>query len=156
MSTNPQLEDGYTRIVNVILEELAMRDIAPGAMSILIIVMRQTWGFRKKLDRISISQFMEKTGLSKTGTINAIKTLVDNKMIYKIGRKHAPSYAVQKDYTLWLCQNRHGQVQKQNGQVCFTENGQVCLTHKRNKESTKEKKRDFQSLLRRTTERMVP
>ncbi|MBI5447822.1 MAG: replication protein [Gammaproteobacteria bacterium] len=62
----PQCEDGYTKIANELLEALARIRIPGETHQVLDTVLRKTYGYGKKEDAISLSQFVLATGLSKS------------------------------------------------------------------------------------------
>jgi len=76
-----QLEDGYTKIANELVD--AMSRYFPGFTEGQIIwcVLRKTYGWNKKTDKISISQIMKMTGKSRRMVIYALKSLESKKMI---------------------------------------------------------------------------
>ena len=55
----PQLENGYTKIANELLEAIAAIRIPGEAMQVLLVIIRKTYGYCKKKDAISISLFRE-------------------------------------------------------------------------------------------------
>jgi phage replication O-like protein O len=80
---NPQLENGYTSIANEIMERLAKARIPGEARQILDVIFRKTYGFHKKEDRISNSQFVELTGINKYNVCRAIKKLITMNVVIK-------------------------------------------------------------------------
>ncbi|NMB81592.1 MAG: replication protein, partial [Ignavibacteria bacterium] len=62
----PQLENGFTKIANEILEKLSQTYISANEWQVLIVILRRTYGFNKKSDWISNSQFSEATGIAKS------------------------------------------------------------------------------------------
>ncbi len=101
---NPQLENGYTAIANELLEALCRH--APGRAEgrVFDYIMRQTYGWNKKLDRLSYSQIQEGTGLSRRAVIYAMENLEAKNMI-TVGRAKVGDQlnlvGVQKDYENW-------------------------------------------------------
>src|SRR5580704_18496996 len=76
-----------THVPNVVFDKY-LQDLTGSEIKILLIVIRQTIGWvhkatgkRKKRDRISISQFMKKTGLSKRIIAKAIQSLVEKQLV---------------------------------------------------------------------------
>jgi phage replication O-like protein O len=105
---NPQKENGFVGVSNEIMEALARIRIAGEAMQILWVIIRQTYGFNKKYDWISISQFHTKTGIQKPHIIRALNKLKQMNIIAQKGNSVANngndnplSYCLQKDYDLW-------------------------------------------------------
>ena len=54
---NPRLEDGYTRIPNELLEQLAKSPFTAAQRRILDVVIRHTLGWNRESARISVSRF---------------------------------------------------------------------------------------------------
>ena len=103
MESDIQVENGnYTRIHNEILETLAKVRLSPLEFALLMVIFRKTYGYQKKNDVISISQFCEITGASRTGVIEALNNLVRLKIIYRepIGQMYY--YGFNKYYDQWL------------------------------------------------------
>ena len=97
-----QIEDGgYTRIHNLILEILAKAHLSSLEFRIVLFVIRKTYGFHKKTDVISITQFME-CGGSRRGTVTAIQNLIRLKVITRT--KKGPQsfeYGFNKYFETW-------------------------------------------------------
>jgi phage replication O-like protein O len=99
---NPQVEDGYTPIANEILEALARTKLSPNESRILFFLIRKTYGWKKKTDWISLSQFSKGTWLDRRNAHKAVKRLSDKRMVVicRDDIKH-PRYSFQKDYQKW-------------------------------------------------------
>jgi len=100
---NPQKEHGFTAIANEILEALARIGIPGEARRMLDVIIRKTYGYNKKVDKISTSQFMELTGLSRSKVYRARRKLKEMNLItiYKKGDSQTLTYCLQKDYDKW-------------------------------------------------------
>lgn len=99
---NPKLEDGFTQISNEILVALSFMSLSPNESRLLHCIIRQTYGWHKKEDWISQSQFTEKTGIIRQNVWRALEGLKRKKMVV-IGSdyKKYPTYGFQKDYDKW-------------------------------------------------------
>lgn len=99
---NPQLEDGYTQIANEILEALAKINMNAYETRALLFVVRKTYGWKKKKDWISLSQFSKGLDLDRRHVFRALKGLEIKGLIviYRDDKKR-PRYGFQKDYTKW-------------------------------------------------------
>lgn len=84
----PQLENGYTRIANEILEELAKIQISGYQWRCIMFLWRKTYGFKKCEDTISLSQWVDGTGLKKQHVCRTVKELEQRKIITKNGNKY--------------------------------------------------------------------
>ncbi len=98
---NPQLEDGRTEIANEIVEALAKVNLSAYESRVLWCVFRKTYGWHKKIDRISYTQFEETTGMKRWHIARTIKLLLARQMITCQGEGHNLEYGVQKDYEQW-------------------------------------------------------
>jgi hypothetical protein len=79
----------YTQLPNWIFSALPFW---PNAMTkIVLIVARQTYGYHREFDEISISQFQDWTGLSRQGVISGIKQAIEMGVVRK--KKHNDGYA---------------------------------------------------------------
>jgi phage replication O-like protein O len=61
----------YTQTPNILFDEI-MRDLNGAELKVILAVIRKTFGWHKKRDRISLTQLEETTGLSRQGILNAI------------------------------------------------------------------------------------
>lgn len=100
--SNPETEDGYTQIANEILEALCWMNLSPYEGRVLWCVIRKTYGWKKKIDWISLSQFSDTTGLDRRHIYKALKRLLFKRIIVisRDDKKH-PTYGFQKDYEKW-------------------------------------------------------
>lgn len=98
----PQLEDGYIRIATELWEAFMKIRIPGEARQILNAIIRKTYGWQKKWDTISLSQFEKMTGIKQPNIVRARKKLLDmNLIIIKKDNKDNVSYCIQKDYHKW-------------------------------------------------------
>lgn len=96
-----QIEDGYTRIANELFDNLIKLHLSGNEWAIVHCVMRQTWGWRKKVDRISLTQFTKHTGINRSSVNKAIKSLVAKQILVAKQQPSGNEYQIQKDYTKW-------------------------------------------------------
>ena len=100
--SNPQIENGFTRIANEILEALCKVNLSPYESRIFWFLARKTYGHQKKMDRISLSQFSEGTGIEKPNVRRTIRSLVDKRMVMTDKERfNRILYGIQKDYDQW-------------------------------------------------------
>lgn len=104
---NPQKENGYTPIANELTDRLCGIDIPGSHFRVLLVILRKTYGYSKKTDKISLSQFRELTGLSNRTVIRCIQDLEAKKMIHVVrllsdGLKAPNEYRFEKDYDNWV------------------------------------------------------
>lgn len=96
-----QGEERYTRVSHGILEALALADLGKRHYKVLLVLMRQTYGYDKASDEISLTQFHSKTGVLPPNVSGAIEELVDMCVVLKMAGKHAASLAINKDVSQW-------------------------------------------------------
>jgi len=101
---NPQAENGHVDIAHDIIEALARYRINGQSWQCLLVVFRKTYGWKKKEDEISLSQFSEMTGLKRSNVVRAIKWLVSRKILTSITEDttHANKYKFNKNFDTWL------------------------------------------------------
>lgn len=100
MNNNPQVEDGYTKIANEILDALLKVNFGGYERRVFDTIMRKTWGFNKKEDAISNSQICKSTGLHRAHVSRSLKSLIERNLVTRIGNKTS----IQKNMTLWKCE----------------------------------------------------
>ncbi len=132
---SPQWENGFTKIANEIVEALVKVRLPPSEKDIVLFIIRKTYGYQKKEDRISLTQFELGTGLSRPTVVKALKNLISRNMVVKAGLL----IKFNKDYEKWVV-NAGLLVKSQHefGKGGFTKTSKGGLTHKRKKEMTKE------------------
>lgn len=101
---NPQKENGFTQIANELIEKLAGADLSGREFRILLVVMRKTWGWKKKADRIALSQIEGLTGIEKRHVSGLLARLVKRGFLKRgipENGKGVRTYQLEKDYDLW-------------------------------------------------------
>lgn len=94
---NPQIENGHTRIANELMDQLGHLRISGNQFRILVVIIRKTYGFQKKIDKIANVQICEATGLGKSVVSRAMAELKERGIITASGK----SVGIQKDWELW-------------------------------------------------------
>jgi len=107
---NPQKENGYTAIANEIMDVLCKTDLSGGQRRCLDFIFRKTYGFNKKEDDISYSQFSEGTGISVRKVREHLKELSGRNIITMHENVHTSAqkraylpttYCFNKQYSQW-------------------------------------------------------
>ena len=148
---SPQKENGYTVIANEIMEHLAMPGINGSEYRLLFVIWRKTYGFNKKIDQISLTQFQNATFMNRAQVVKTIRDLVEKKILIKVGGE----YQFNKNWEEWEVSKREGSMQKHTSELfdCtgmqkdtsssmqkHTKTGMQKHTYKRKKEIIKETK----------------
>jgi phage replication O-like protein O len=99
---SPQVEDGYTKIANELVEALMKVNLSAYESRVLWFLFRKTYGWEKKTDWIALSQFASCLNLDRRLIHRAIKGLSSKQMIV-IERDDGLriKYGFQKDYDKW-------------------------------------------------------
>ncbi|MFW5437092.1 replication protein [Paenibacillus apiarius] len=77
-----QLEDGYTRIANELLEHVPRFKFNGTQLRIVLIVWRYTFGFMRKDHGLSIGFISKATGLSYKSVEKEMKNLIETKVLF--------------------------------------------------------------------------
>ncbi|MDD9339766.1 MAG: replication protein [Providencia heimbachae] len=101
-------EDGYTRLANELYEELIGANLTRNQAKVAHAICRKTYGFNKKIDRISDSQLAELARLPRQKVNKAKNELIAMNVIVKIGMAIGPN----KNLTEWEIPECH-----QNGVI---------------------------------------
>jgi phage replication O-like protein O len=97
-----QLEDGYTRIANDIIEALAKVDLTKRERRVIDVVLRETYGFNRKDCRLTLSYIAERTRLQRNHVCETVQRL-ERRNILLVDRSAAPFlYQFQKYSKRWL------------------------------------------------------
>lgn len=89
-SRGPQVEDGYTRIANELFEAVTNSQTCPVTLRqlrVVLAVIRKTYGFQKKADRISDGQLAAETGLTRQNVNQAKRELLAMGVLLMDGHK---------------------------------------------------------------------
>ena len=76
----------YTQVPNEFFDEM-IPNLKEGELRILLVIMRQTLGWKKERDRISLSQIAKKTGMERKSVCRSLKSLIELGLVekYKTG-----------------------------------------------------------------------
>lgn len=125
MDETPQLENGYCKIANELMEALSKYRIPGEQMQCLLFLLRKTYGYNKKSDRISNSQFVVGTGINKRNVKRAIDGLIEKRIVVKKDNEFIPTYQFNKDYRLWQKLSKKTTVVKFDHSVVKKDNKQL-------------------------------
>lgn len=74
------MNEGFILIPNSIFDKY-LSELTPSEFSVLMAIIRKTWGWNKTEDRISVSQISMATNLTNKTIINSLKVLEQKKII---------------------------------------------------------------------------
>lgn len=98
---SPQLENGYSKIANEILDAFASNRIPGEQMQCLMVIIRRTYGFHLKDSEISITEFRSATGINKPNICRAVDCLIQKNIIIKKDNGKKATYRFNKYYNTW-------------------------------------------------------
>ncbi|MCC8366535.1 replication protein [Xenorhabdus sp. PB61.4] len=85
------IDDGYTKLANNLYEELIGANLTRNQAKVAHAICRKTYGFSKKVDRISDSQLSQLTRLPRQKVNKAKNELINMKVIVKVGMMIGPN-----------------------------------------------------------------
>jgi phage replication O-like protein O len=102
--SNPQIENGYVKIANELYDALNCFSFPSASpLKLMHIVIRKTYGYNKKQDCISISQFQKMSKLSRPTIVYWLDWLVKSLLLVKgvqlLNKGYI--YAINKDFDKW-------------------------------------------------------
>ena len=97
---NPQ-PDKYTRISNEILCHLCWVNLSSYETRILLYIIRKTYGYGKKEDRIALSQFVKDCRINKSSVCHTLNSLSEKTMIVRKDNDRGWIYSIQKNWEKW-------------------------------------------------------
>jgi len=98
---SPQLEQGYTRIANELLEAITLAPFSQNQYKVILTVWRMTYGFNKQSDQLALSQIMGRTGMKKPQASLAVSQLIEMRVLLADEGRHARVLSLNKVYSKW-------------------------------------------------------
>ena len=140
-----QVENGnFTRIVNPLIEHLIQVPFKGCELAVAIFIIRKTYGFQKKQDEISLTQFQQGLKRSRQTIVTALKNLqlVNVARLVKRGSMKGDGniWTINKYHDTWKLVNTTRLVKRKRG-ASLTEAPNLVKTARHTKE-TKEKTKE--------------
>ena len=102
---SPQLENGFIRISNEVLDHLMRAGLAGSELALSLSVIRKTWGWSRKVAEISIAEFCQMTDQPERTVVHALKALRLKKLLIVSrggGRGVRSKWGFNKNWKAWL------------------------------------------------------
>ena len=104
---NPQREHGHLQLAtgapdNDLLMALVRAALTATEYRIALFVLRKTWGYGKKEDRISLSQFEKNIGIPRRTVCRSILSLVDKRILVTAKTLPITTYGFNKRFNEWV------------------------------------------------------
>ncbi|MBB3004401.1 phage replication O-like protein O [Paraburkholderia tropica] len=110
---SPQLENGYTRLANELLDALIGAGLTARQWAVIMAIIRKTYGFNKKADEIGLSQLSAMTGIDKAHLSRTVRELEAAKVIHRAAGVHGHSLSINKKYKQWELLKEQPQLPKE-------------------------------------------
>lgn len=149
---SPQVENGYTRIANELLEAIYSTRFNGTQFKILLCIIRYTYGFKRKSHDLSIGFISKATGVSRRYISAELSRLIDSKVITVL-QEHTDTtsrvLALNKNYTQWNISRTNNQQVKNTStgeleqhttdeELITTTDEELFTQERNNKENIKE------------------
>lgn len=119
---NPQSENGHVRIANEIWEALGKYRLSGEEWLVLNCILRKTYGFNKKADIISLSQFCSYTDLPKYAVCRALRKLQVKSIVKTEKVGIMTNYIFNKIWSQWTRDKL-----KYDREAIFERDGHICF-----------------------------
>lgn len=111
-SGSPQVEDGYTKIANELLDEIILFKFSLRQIKVILAIIRKTYGFNKKEDDISLSQIGAMCQLPSSHVSKEINSLVEMNVVRKRAGRYGHILSLNKNYDEWTYLESSGKSDK--------------------------------------------
>lgn len=133
-----QIENGnFTRIINPLIEQLIKIPFKGCELAVALFIIRRTYGFQKKQDEISLTQFQKGLERSRQTIVTALKNLrlVNVARLVKRGsvKNDGNVWEINKYYDTWKLVNV-ARLVKRNAKPSLTERLNLVKTARHTKE----------------------
>lgn len=103
---NPQLEKGYLRLANDLFEALMLAQLHEVKMTLVMYVIRMTYGYNRSEAQIRYVEVAEELGLRREQVSRQMRVLRDLQLIRLKRCGKARVVSLQKDFEAWKCDFR--------------------------------------------------
>lgn len=104
----PQLENGYVRIANELLEQFIIYGLSSRQWSVIMAIARMTYGYNKKSDALSGWQISKITGIDRSHVSKTLSELISLNIVNKLEQGRVShgifvnEISINKNYETWL------------------------------------------------------
>ncbi len=104
--TTPQIENGFTMIANELLEAILGSGFSHREQSVILAIVRKTYGYAKKEDDMSAAQIGAVCGVARQHVTSTLNALAARNVINKRAGRFGMIIGIQKDYRKWISADR--------------------------------------------------
>ncbi len=101
LRADPRVEDGYVQIANELMDAMISYPFKNSELKIVLTIIRKTYGWKKKKDRLSFSQISKLSRVSIRHAKRVIKNLVLDNVIIKEKIANNNILGLNKNYYSW-------------------------------------------------------
>ncbi len=126
-----QLEHGYTKIANEILERMALTKLSPTQFRLIFVIWRYTYGFNRKDHEMSLSFLAEATGVHKQRVKQELDKLIESNIIIVTEEgtfSKSRKLAFNKDYDTWRLQSTKESTVSKNADTTVSKNADTTVS----------------------------
>ncbi len=105
VQNSPQVEDGYTRIANELLEAILAFGFSLREQTVIFAIIRKTYGYGKKADDMSASQIAALCNMARSHVTATLGSLSCRNIITKTTGRFGSVIGIQKNHRLWISQD---------------------------------------------------
>lgn len=103
MSVSPQLENGYTRLANELLEAIIKYPFGKRSLKIVLVIIRETYGWNVKKKVISYGKMAAKTLIERRHIPDICNILIASNILFRQKLKNNKNiWGINKNYEEWL------------------------------------------------------
>lgn len=102
MEQSPQLEDGYTRLANELLEAVLGLGFTQRQLLVVLAVIRKTYGYGKKQDDMSAAQIGQLCNMERNHVTEVIGQLVQMQVLTRATGAYGLVLGINKRHKQWI------------------------------------------------------
>lgn len=140
---DPDLKDGYTRIANELLEAIYQRKFTGQEYSVLMVIMRFSYGFNRKYAPLTLKDFKKEVGIDRGHSCEIITALRKKGVV----KRTVEGLGIRKDYRSWGVPLWGDKVFRRQGTLCSAVAEQHIYMNARDKDNSKENFKDNSKLV---------
>lgn len=97
------IKDGYTKISNLLLEALSMANLSGVQKGICLFIIRRTYAWGQKSDRISLQEYAEACNSDRTYISKQLKELIKKNIILRLNASYGqiPEFSINTRVAQW-------------------------------------------------------
>jgi len=105
-NAGPQVENGYTKIANELLDAVLQFGFSKRQMAVLFAIVRKTYGFNKTEDDMTVTQLAQVSGLARQNASSALSELESIGAVSKRDGHYGYVLKINKNYQTWGASKR--------------------------------------------------